>query len=70
MMPLLSRAGWTFNTGLMQNNERWKQERRIFQQNFKRESVARFQPIQVTKVHAMLRHLLVNPESFDGHYKT
>ncbi|KXN81929.1 O-methylsterigmatocystin oxidoreductase [Leucoagaricus sp. SymC.cos] len=69
-IPLIELSGWTFNTGLMQNNERWRHERRIVQQNFKRESVARFQPIQMTKVHAMLRQLLTDPESFSDHYKT
>lgn len=69
-VPLIELAGWTFNTGLMGNNERWRSERRIFQQNFKRESVARFLPIQTAKIHAMLRQLLTDPESFADHYKT
>ncbi|KAF9448530.1 cytochrome P450 [Macrolepiota fuliginosa MF-IS2] len=69
-LPLVEMSGWTFNTGLMPHNERWKQERRIFQQTFKRESVAQFQPTQSTKVHTMLRQLLVDPENFAAYYKT
>lgn len=64
------RSGWTFNTGLMRNNERWRRERKVFQQTFKRDTVARFQPIQSNKVHMMLRQLLNDPEDFAAHYKT
>ncbi|KAJ3564699.1 hypothetical protein NP233_g8124 [Leucocoprinus birnbaumii] len=69
-IPLIEMTGWTFNTGLMRNNERWRAERKIFVQNFRRESVGRYMPIQTTKVHAMLRQLLSDPEGFADHYKT
>ncbi|KAJ3571148.1 hypothetical protein NP233_g3942 [Leucocoprinus birnbaumii] len=69
-VPLLELTGWTFATGLMRNNERWRSERRIFQQTFKREAVPRFLPIQTMKVHAMLRQLLADPASFANHYRT
>lgn len=69
-VPLIELAGWTFNVGLMQKSERWRDERRFFQQTFKRESVTRFLPIQTTKIYAMLRQLLTDPESFSDHYKT
>ncbi|KAJ3568659.1 hypothetical protein NP233_g5569 [Leucocoprinus birnbaumii] len=68
-IPLIELVGWTFDTGLMRNNERWRSERKIFHQTFKRESVELFLPIQTAKVHAMLRQLLSNPECFADHYK-
>ncbi|XP_006457680.1 hypothetical protein AGABI2DRAFT_213191 [Agaricus bisporus var. bisporus H97] len=69
-IPLIEMCGWTFNTGLMSNNDRWRKERRVFQQAFKRESVDRYQPTQYDKVHEMLRQLLNDPADFAAHYKT
>ncbi|KAF5359752.1 hypothetical protein D9756_003023 [Leucocoprinus leucothites] len=69
-IPLIELTGWSFTTGMMRNNDRWRSERRVFQQTFKRDSVSRFLPIQTTKIHAMLRQLLADPENFFEHYRT
>ncbi|KAK7048376.1 O-methylsterigmatocystin oxidoreductase [Favolaschia claudopus] len=62
--------GWDFNVGLMQMGDRWRAHRRLFQQHFRRDIVHTYQPIQMNKIHHLLRQLLSDPQDFREHIKT
>ncbi|KAJ7095814.1 cytochrome P450 [Mycena belliarum] len=69
-IPMLDLIGWDFNVGLMPYTEKWRQHRRLFQQCFRRDASKTYRPIQMTKIHDLLRGLLSRPEDFIALYRT
>jgi cytochrome P450 len=47
----------------------WRRHRRLFQEYFHRNAVAKYQPIQTQEVQAFLRRLLVTPDNFFHHIR-
>ncbi|KAJ7147105.1 cytochrome P450 [Mycena crocata] len=68
-IPMLPLMGWDFNLTFMQHADKWRQYRRLFHQHFRRDVIATYRPIQMRKVHDMLRGLLSTPEDFFAHTK-
>ncbi|THU90795.1 cytochrome P450 [Dendrothele bispora CBS 962.96] len=58
---------WDTNIGLAVYSDRWRRARRTFHQNFRSEAVAKYQPIQIEKVHKFLRSLLELSKSSGSH---
>ncbi|KAJ7653505.1 cytochrome P450, partial [Mycena rosella] len=71
-IPMVSITGWDFNLTFMPHTDKWRQYRRLFHQHFRRDAVASYRPIQMKKVHDLLRGLLPSgtPEDFFAHTKT
>ncbi len=61
--------GWDNTTPSLSTGDKWRKHRRIAQQNFRHSTISQYYPIQVKKVHRLLRGLLDTPERFDYHNK-
>ncbi|PPQ86493.1 hypothetical protein CVT25_008275 [Psilocybe cyanescens] len=59
--------GWQYNSGFLKYGEEWRQHRKISQQNFNLKASQKYYPIQVKRVHQLLRALHDTPEDFDIH---
>ncbi|KAJ7644019.1 cytochrome P450 [Roridomyces roridus] len=70
VIPMISLMGWDFNLGLIPYGDKWRQYRRVFHQYFRRKSVPVYHPIQLRKVHNLLRGLVSTPQDFYAHTKT
>ncbi|KAJ7367013.1 cytochrome P450 [Mycena albidolilacea] len=68
--PMLSLMGWDFSFGLMRYGEKWRQHRSLFTQHFRRDAIPAYHPVQLKKIHGLLRDLLSTPEDFIEHTKT
>ncbi|KAF5315299.1 hypothetical protein D9619_007187 [Psilocybe cf. subviscida] len=62
--------GWDFNLGLMPYGARWRVQRRLFQQAFKKDTSLSYRPEQTRKINDMLFGLLISPEEYRNHLKT
>ncbi|KAF7362318.1 O-methylsterigmatocystin oxidoreductase [Mycena venus] len=72
-MPMILLMEWDFNFTFMPHGEKWRQARqyrRLFHQHFRRDAVVAYRPIQLRKIHDLLRGLLSTPEDFVEHIKT
>ncbi|PPQ87341.1 hypothetical protein CVT25_002091 [Psilocybe cyanescens] len=69
VIPILKLMGWQYNFAFFQYGEEWRQHRKISQQNFNLKASQKYYPIQVKKVHQLLRALHDTPEDFDTHNK-
>ncbi|KAK7048443.1 cytochrome P450 [Favolaschia claudopus] len=69
-IPMVKLAEWDFTFGMKPHGERWRQERRLFHQHFRRDAIPNYHPIQLKKTHGFLRNLLLTPEDFIDHIKT
>ncbi|KAF7365092.1 O-methylsterigmatocystin oxidoreductase [Mycena venus] len=67
MIPLM---GWDFNFTFLSHVEKWRQSRRIFHQHFRRDAIVAYRPIQLRKIHDLLREMLSTPGDFVAHIKT
>lgn len=54
-------------THLQRYSDRWRRNRRLFQQNFRRSASSRFYPAQYMKIHQFLRRMTTVPEDFMQH---
>ncbi|KAJ6585088.1 cytochrome P450 [Mycena capillaripes] len=70
LIPMVDLMGWDFTMAVMPHAERWRQHRRLFHQYFHRDAITAYRPIQLEKVHDLLRGLLQTPEEFFAHTKT
>ena len=48
---------------------RWRKHRKLFHENFHRNAVNKYQPIQRQEAQAFLRRLLVTPDNFFHHIR-
>ncbi|KAJ7855935.1 hypothetical protein B0H14DRAFT_2579134 [Mycena olivaceomarginata] len=61
------RMGWDFNFSMMRYGEKMAKGslyRRLFHQHFRREAIPAYHPVQLNKIHGLLRGLLSTPEDF------
>ncbi|KAJ7259504.1 hypothetical protein B0H12DRAFT_414977 [Mycena haematopus] len=65
-----SRWGWDFSLALLPLGDRWRRERRMFQQHFRRDISRNYRPIQMKNIHQLLLRLLASPQEFREHIKT
>ncbi|KAF7346415.1 putative cytochrome P450 [Mycena sanguinolenta] len=70
VITMVELLGWDFNVALMPLGDRWREHRRMFQEHFRRDRVRNYHPIQMKKVHQLLRGLLSSPQDFGEHLKT
>ncbi|KAF9078735.1 cytochrome P450 1 [Rhodocollybia butyracea] len=52
---------------LQRYSDRWRRNRRLFQQNFRQSASSRFYPAQYMKIHQFLRRMTAVPEEFMQH---
>jgi hypothetical protein len=78
--------GWDFALGFMPHTDKWRQvvrsiefvslvegplqSRRMFHQYLRRDAIVAYHPVQLRKIHDLLRGLLSTPEDFVEHTKT
>jgi len=62
--------GWEFNIGFMPYGDKWRKQRRIFQQLYKPDVALAYRPTQVKKVNDMLYGILTSPDDFRAHFRT
>jgi hypothetical protein len=53
----------------MRYGDEWRKNRRILHQKYKPDAALAQRPIQLEKIHELLRNLLSDPENFEQHYK-
>ncbi|KAF8139506.1 cytochrome P450, partial [Mycena galopus ATCC 62051] len=70
VMAMVKLMGWDFNLGLLPLGDRWRVQRRMFQQHFRRDVSRNYRPVQIKKVHQLLRGLLSSPDEFRELIKT
>ncbi|KAJ7584750.1 cytochrome P450 [Mycena floridula] len=61
--------GWDFVFGLMHYGDEWRCQRRLFQQEFHPAQAERFQPVELSASHELLRRILDDPENFVSHIR-
>ncbi|OAX30544.1 cytochrome P450, partial [Rhizopogon vinicolor AM-OR11-026] len=59
--------GSDYNTALMRYSSRWRLQRKILQQSFRRDVISNFQPMQMGKAYALLLNLLEDPLDYTKH---
>ncbi|KAJ7819336.1 cytochrome P450 [Mycena olivaceomarginata] len=69
-LPMIPLMGWDFNLTTMPHGEKWRQYRRLFHQHFRQDAIAIYHPVQLRKIHDLLRALLSTPADFVAHTKT
>ncbi|KAJ7044191.1 cytochrome P450 [Mycena alexandri] len=69
-VAMVDLLGWDFNIGFLPYGERWRRQRRMFQQHFRRDISQSYRPIQIQKVHRLLQELLTRPQEFRDLIKT
>ncbi|KAK7037746.1 cytochrome p450 [Paramarasmius palmivorus] len=60
-------AGWGFNIVIQDHSEKWRQNRRVFQQTFRPDAVIEFRPAIQERVSFFLRCLCESPKDFMRH---
>ncbi|KAF8147296.1 cytochrome P450 [Mycena galopus ATCC 62051] len=70
VIAMVKLMGWDFNLGLLPLGDRWRVQRRMFQQHFRRDVSRNYRPVQIKKVHQLLRGLLSSPHEFRELIKT
>ncbi|KAF5314896.1 hypothetical protein D9619_007188 [Psilocybe cf. subviscida] len=70
VLTMITLMGWDFNAALMPYGQRWRRQRRLFQQAFKRVASLAYRPEQTRKVNDMLYGLLTSPDDFRAHART
>jgi len=69
LLPMRDILGWSFVVGLMHYDDEWRLNRRLLHQKYRPDAAIDFRPVQLDKVHELLRNLLRDPGNFQGHYQ-
>ncbi|KAF7323866.1 O-methylsterigmatocystin oxidoreductase [Mycena kentingensis (nom. inval.)] len=69
-IPVMHMNGWMMNMGLKKYNDEWRADRRILHQQFRNENATNIHPIELAKMHELLKNLLATPDDFTTHFKT
>ncbi|KAF7365045.1 O-methylsterigmatocystin oxidoreductase [Mycena venus] len=69
-IPMVSLMGWDFAFTGMLYTKKLRQSRRMFHQHFRRDAMVAHRPIQLRKIHDLLRSLFSTPDDFIPHIKT
>ncbi|KAJ4001835.1 cytochrome P450 1 [Lentinula boryana] len=67
MTPIMKLCGGENLLSVECYSEKWRRDRRVFQQTFRQAAVSQFYPSQYNKVHEFLRNLASAPDSFLEH---
>ncbi|KAH7878626.1 cytochrome P450 2 Le.CYP2 [Lentinula edodes] len=67
MTPIMKLCGGEDILSLELYSEKWRKDRRVFQQTFRRAANSRFYSAQYNKIHTFLRQLLLTPDDFMEH---
>ncbi|KAF7374571.1 O-methylsterigmatocystin oxidoreductase [Mycena sanguinolenta] len=70
VLTMVELMGWDFNIALLPGKDKWRDYRRMFQQHFRQDASRNYRPIQMKKVHLLLKELLSSPQAFHEHLKT
>ncbi|KAJ4486287.1 cytochrome P450 2 Le.CYP2 [Lentinula aciculospora] len=67
MTPIMKLCGGENLLSVECYSDKWRRDRRVFQQTFRQAAISRFYPAQYNNIHEFLRKLLVTPEDFMLH---
>ncbi|KAF7365140.1 Cytochrome p450 [Mycena venus] len=70
VITMIDLMGWESNIAFMHVGNRWRQQRRMFQQHFRPDASRNYRPTQMNKVHQLLQGLLSSPQDFRELIKT
>lgn len=59
-----------FASSMFPYGDLWRRHRKVFQQNFRKDAIGKYEDIVISKVGNMLRSLMDSPEGFVEHYKS
>jgi cytochrome P450 len=62
--------GWDFALSIMPYGQRWRTYRRAFHQMFRPDAVLKYRPVQLSKIHDLLRRFAENPKDFREYLRT
>ncbi|KAF8886810.1 cytochrome P450 [Infundibulicybe gibba] len=69
-LPMLELMDFVnFNLTILPHGNLWRSHRRVFQQGFRKDAVALYEPIQTRKIRQMLRSLLESPDDLQLHVR-
>lgn len=61
--------GWDFMLPLLRHDDDWRLQRKICHLKFRQGDAEKYFPMQIEKVHELLRNLLEKPKDFETHNK-
>ncbi|GAW09426.1 cytochrome p450 [Lentinula edodes] len=67
MSPIMKLCGGENLLSVECYSDKWRKDRRVFQQTFRQAAIGQFYPAQYNKVHEFLRELLLTPEDLTQH---
>ncbi|KAJ3854521.1 cytochrome P450 1 [Lentinula lateritia] len=67
MSPIMKLCGGENLLSVERYSEKWRRDRRVFQQTFRQAAVSNFYPAQYYKVHEFLRNLVYKPGDAPAH---
>ena len=59
--------GWKWIIGLMHDTDELKIHRKILYQKYRTDAAMAFRPVQLCKIHELLRNLLADSGNFQSH---
>ncbi|KAF8880395.1 cytochrome P450 [Infundibulicybe gibba] len=69
-IPMLELGGWTDSiTAVLPYGDLWRHHRRVFQQSFKQDTIAVYEPTEIKKIHQLLKGLLESPDNLRVHVR-
>ncbi|KAH7919833.1 cytochrome P450 [Leucogyrophana mollusca] len=69
-LAALKPYGWGFSFADVNYGDYWRIRRKLFHHTFRADAVAKFQPMQISKVHQLLANILECPEDYAAHLET
>ncbi|KAF7374550.1 O-methylsterigmatocystin oxidoreductase [Mycena sanguinolenta] len=70
VLAMVVLMGWDFALSTLPGGDKWRDHRKMFHQHFRQDVSRNYYPIQMKKVHLLLRELLSNPQDFREHLKS
>ncbi|KAH7915601.1 CyP450 monooxygenase [Hygrophoropsis aurantiaca] len=61
--------GWEFNVGFIPYGDYWRKHRKAMHQGLKPEAVMNYRPLQLEKVHQLVRNFIHTPKDIQEHIK-
>ncbi|KAF7374531.1 O-methylsterigmatocystin oxidoreductase [Mycena sanguinolenta] len=70
ILAMVELMGWDFSFVMLPGGDKWRDDRKMFHQQFRQDVSRNYHPIQMKKVHLLLQELLSSPQEFREHLKT
>jgi hypothetical protein len=70
LIYMINRMGWDFAISALPYGQKWRTHRRAFHQMFHADAILKYRPVQLNKIHDLLRHFAEDPKDFREHLRT